>query len=107
VLLAREHERGGDALAVNRDGGLVGVLLDDREQIGQQALLVSRQLRPRLLRLWRSYAAGAADASDRSARGRDPRRRARGWNRRGIAAQVRRRSCARVRNRCPSSCLRW
>jgi len=39
VVLARVDERVPDALAVDGHGGLVGVLLDDREKIAQQALL--------------------------------------------------------------------
>ena len=36
VALAGEHERALDELAVDRLGGLVGVLLDDREQVAEQ-----------------------------------------------------------------------
>ena len=39
VVLAGEHERLHDAGAVHVLGDLVGVLLDDREQVGQQLAL--------------------------------------------------------------------
>jgi hypothetical protein len=47
VVQAGEHQCRLDALAVDRLGGLVGVLLDDREQIAEQALLRRRELRAR------------------------------------------------------------
>jgi hypothetical protein len=34
MMLAGEHERLRDALAVDRNQRVVGVLLDDREQVG-------------------------------------------------------------------------
>ena len=39
VVLAGEDERRLDLLAVDLDGGRVGVLLDDREDVRQQAAL--------------------------------------------------------------------
>ena len=44
VVLAGEHERLDDALAVDRLGDLVGVLLDDREQVGEQLALDRREV---------------------------------------------------------------
>jgi hypothetical protein len=38
------HERVLDPIAIDHDGRLVGVLLDDREQVGQQPALDRRQL---------------------------------------------------------------
>jgi hypothetical protein len=45
VVQAREDERLLDPLAVDRGGGMVGVFLDDREQVAEQLLLGSGQLR--------------------------------------------------------------
>jgi hypothetical protein len=48
VVLAGEHERGGDRVAVDRDERVLGVLLDDREEVGQQLALAvgeDRELR--------------------------------------------------------------
>ena len=42
VALARECERLLDPVALDRDGRLVGVLLDDREEIGEQPALQAR-----------------------------------------------------------------
>jgi hypothetical protein len=39
VVLAGEHEGLHDALAIDDLGDLVGVLLDDREEVGQQLAL--------------------------------------------------------------------
>ena len=55
VVLAGEHERLDDAVAVDRLGDLVGVLLDDREQVGEQLALERREVgrdrrRPRAVR---------------------------------------------------------
>jgi hypothetical protein len=44
MVLAREQERVQDRLAVDRLGDLVGVLGDDREQVGQQLVLERRQV---------------------------------------------------------------
>ena len=46
VMHAGVDERLFDAVAVNRDRGLIGVLLDDREQIAEQAPLGRGQLDP-------------------------------------------------------------
>ena len=46
VVLAGVHERLLDPVAVDRHGGLFGVLLDDREQVREQPLLDRRQLGP-------------------------------------------------------------
>jgi hypothetical protein len=40
VVLAGEDERGGHGLAVDRDERVLGVLLDDREQVAEQPALV-------------------------------------------------------------------
>ena len=45
VVLAREHERLHHAVAVDGLGDLVGVLLDDREQVRKQLLLDLREVR--------------------------------------------------------------
>jgi len=48
VMLAGKHERGGDRVAVDRDERLLGVFLDDREEVGQQLALAcgeERELR--------------------------------------------------------------
>jgi hypothetical protein len=44
VVLAREHEGLRHAIAVDGLGDLVRVLLDDREQVGQQVLLEAREV---------------------------------------------------------------
>jgi hypothetical protein len=43
VVLAGEHERRGHRLAVDRDQRVLGVLLDDREQVAEQPALVLLQ----------------------------------------------------------------
>ncbi|MGD1050711.1 MAG: hypothetical protein ABR947_06530 [Solirubrobacteraceae bacterium] len=43
VVLAGEHERGGDRVAVDRDERVLGVLLDDRKEIAEQPALVLLQ----------------------------------------------------------------
>jgi hypothetical protein len=48
MVLAGEHERLRDALAVDRNQRVVGVLLDDREQVGKQAALALGQRRDAL-----------------------------------------------------------
>jgi hypothetical protein len=97
VLLARVHERGLDALAVDRDRGLVGVLLDDREQVGQKPPLGRRQLGPaaRVLGVARP---ARADLANRLARGRDLRVRSPSRGVPVVGAQVLR-GCALLRNR--------
>ena len=44
VVLAGEDERGCDRVAVDRNERVLGVLLDDREQIGEQLALALGQL---------------------------------------------------------------
>jgi hypothetical protein len=44
VVLAGEDERRLDLLAVDLDGRRIGVLLDDREDVGQQAALEVREV---------------------------------------------------------------
>jgi hypothetical protein len=44
VVLAGEHERLHDAIAVDLLGHLVGVLLDDREQVREEVLLEPSQV---------------------------------------------------------------
>ena len=44
VVLAGEHERLLDAVAVDRDERLVGVLLDDREEVAEQLALARGEL---------------------------------------------------------------
>jgi hypothetical protein len=63
VVLAGEHERVQQARLVDRRGGLVGVLGDDREQVGQQLALERRQVGGRLRRRGRVR----ARAADRAA----------------------------------------
>lgn len=55
-MLAREDERRLDLLAVDLNGRRVGVLLDDREDVGQQASLELGEI-------------GALDGSMRASRG--------------------------------------
>jgi hypothetical protein len=70
VVHARVHERLLDPPTVDRDGGLVGVLLDDREQVREQPLLDRCQLGA----LDRSMSAPVAYPVDRGPRSRDQRR---------------------------------
>ncbi|HET8952964.1 MAG TPA: hypothetical protein VFN44_20745 [Solirubrobacteraceae bacterium] len=44
VVLTGEHERLHDAVAVDGLGDLVGVFLDDREQVREQVLLEPREV---------------------------------------------------------------
>ncbi len=44
VVLAREEERALDALAVDLDDAVVGVLLDDREDVAEEAALERGEL---------------------------------------------------------------
>jgi hypothetical protein len=89
VVLARIDERLLDPLAVDRDGGLVGVLLDDREQVREQPLLDRRQLGA----FDRALRRAAADAIDRRPGRRDQRR----------GAALLAAGFALLRNRLPSS----
>jgi hypothetical protein len=48
MVVAGEYERGRDGVAVDRDERVLGVLLDDREEVAQQpplALVQRRQVR--------------------------------------------------------------
>jgi hypothetical protein len=69
VVDAGVHERLLDPLAIDHDGRLVSVLLDDREQIRQQPALDGRQLGA----LDRGLRVGALNAVDRGSQ-RDQRR---------------------------------
>jgi hypothetical protein len=60
VVDAGEHERLLDAVAIDHDGRLVSVLLDDREQIREQPALDGRQLGA----LDRGLRVGALEAVD-------------------------------------------
>jgi hypothetical protein len=51
VVLAGEHERPLDLLAIDLDGRGAGVFLDDREDVGQQAALELGQIGARDLRM--------------------------------------------------------
>jgi hypothetical protein len=64
VVDAGVDERLLDAVAVDTHRGLVGVLLDDREQVAQQPALLSGQLGP----VDRRIRARALDPIDRRAR---------------------------------------
>jgi hypothetical protein len=116
VVNARVDERLLDAVAIDGDGRLVRVLLDDREQVAQQPPLGRRQLDPldRLVRI------GILKPVDGSARRRYQRRRRAGGVlgggfRSGAvvrgrvlllgagAAQPLGRGFALLRYRCPSS----
>jgi hypothetical protein len=81
VVAAGIDERLAHAIAVDRDRRLVGVLLDDREQVIQQALLVLAESK------WRRTELGAG----------------RGGGPAGPGAQLARRGCSALRNRPPSS----
>ena len=70
VVHARVHERLLDAVAVDRLDRLVGVLLDDREQVAQQAPLGVGQLRALDLPVH----VGTGDPIDRRPRGGEQRR---------------------------------
>jgi hypothetical protein len=43
MVLAGEDERGGNGIAVDRDERVLGVLLDDREEVGEQLALALGQ----------------------------------------------------------------
>jgi hypothetical protein len=94
VMGAGIDERLLDAVPVDRKGGVVRVLLDDREQVAEEAPLDGVQLRTLDDRL----GTGVFDPVDRRARGRDQRAR---------AAAARRllggRFALLLRNRWPSS----
>jgi len=94
MVLAREEERALDQVAVDVDDRLVGVLLDDREEVGQQPPLERRELGATDLG---GVALGMLDLIDRRA----PRRQAAtAVGAEAVAAVV-----AVLRNRWSSSCL--
>jgi hypothetical protein len=116
VVHARVDERLLDPVAIDGDGRLIGVLLDDREQIAEQAPLGRGQLDT----LDRRVGIGARELVDRRTRRRDQRRRRappviarlrprRLTGRRDVliltagTAQALGRGFALVRYRCPSS----
>jgi hypothetical protein len=69
VVLAREREGLHDAAAVDLLGDLVGVLLDDREQVGEQLALERREVvgdvRGRAVRVERAVDGPVAGDGDR------------------------------------------
>jgi hypothetical protein len=125
VMLAGEQERVGHAPAVDLDDRLVGVLVDDREEVGQELLLDGRELaRGRLLArrfgVWAAIDHPGCDAvvavgvGGRQHHGR--RRRRRGFIRavgrlRGGTLRLQAAATARAalfaRNCRPSSSRRW
>src|SRR5438105_15867841 len=94
VMRARVDERLLDAVTVDRDRGVVRVLLDDREQVAEETQLDCVQLRT----LDNCLGARVLDPIDRRARGRDQRARAAAG-----ACLLRGRFALVLRNRCPSS----
>ena len=60
VVLAGEHERVDDRLAVDRLGDLVSVLLDDREEVGEELALEVGEVGGRGLQRGRSTTRGGA-----------------------------------------------
>jgi hypothetical protein len=60
VVLAGEHERVDDGLAVDRLGDLVGVLLDDREEVGEELALEVGEVGGRGLQRGRGATLGGA-----------------------------------------------
>jgi hypothetical protein len=110
VVHARVDERLLDPLTVDRDGRLVRVLLDDREQIAEQALLDRCQLGA----VDRRLRGGVLEAVDLDPRRRDQRRLA-ACDAARVDTTVRRlrrlavqplglRFALLLRNRRPSSC---
>jgi hypothetical protein len=110
VVLAGEREGLDDAGAVDRFGDLVGVLLDDREQVGEQRALDRGQV---LRDLGGQCAVGVVGPVDRTvARDRDRRIRRTTSDGRGAVlllglGQAAFRIVSGVRNWSPSSSLRW
>jgi hypothetical protein len=114
VVDARVDERLLDPIAIDRDGGFVGVLLDDRKQVREKPALDRRELGA----LDRGLCVGALDLVDRRPQ-RDQRRTATAAavavglalraRRRGLlgACQPLCRGLALLRNRRPSSYRRW
>jgi hypothetical protein len=83
VVQAGVDERALHPLAVDRLGGLIGMLLDDREQVAEQALLSRRQLRARN----RGVSSRIADLVDRGTLGGNDRRLGRSAGGRQVSAR--------------------
>jgi hypothetical protein len=94
VVLAGEDERPLDAAAVDLDRGVLGVLLDDGEQVGQQPALERRQVAVADLG---AVLLGVDELVDRGA--------ARGQAAAGAVAVPVAAVSAVARDRCPSSRL--
>jgi hypothetical protein len=112
VVLAGEHERPHHALAVDRLGDLVGVLGDDREQVGEQRALDRRQVGRDVGGQRRRRVVGAVDGSvARDGDGRVRLRRASGHASAPFVLLRRVQAACRVvslvRYRSPSSSRRW
>jgi hypothetical protein len=113
VVLAGEHERADHGVAVDRLGDLVGVLLDDREQVREQLALELRQVvgraGERRVRVIRQVDRAVARYRDRAVVDRAALDRRRS----GVLRRVGRRLYAAasigslVRYRSPSSRRRW
>jgi hypothetical protein len=105
VVLAGEHERLHDPVLVDGLGDLVGMFLDDREEVGEQVLLDPREVgrdRPAGLRVRR----GAVDR--RVGGDRDRARRSAARDGRLLVAVYAAIAIGElVRNRSPSSRRRW
>jgi hypothetical protein len=101
-MLAGEHERVDHRLAVDRLGDLVGVLLDDREEVGEELALEVGEIGGRRFQRGRSAARGGAvnrpvrlDADVRGAIGLD------------VGGQAAALCVLLARNLSPSSSLCW
>ena len=107
MMLAGEHERLHDAVAVDGLRDLVGVLLDDREQVREQVLLELREVgRDRRARA--GVRRGAVDRRVRGDRDADPRARPARDRRLPVGRPtLLLRIGALLRNRSPSSRRRW
>ena len=108
VVLAGEQEGAQDGLAVDRVGDLVGVLGDDREQVGQQLVLERRQV----VRDRQRAVVAVLGAVDRAVRGDRDRRAsasasADGRRRVGAVQAAARLGLLLVRYCWPSSNRRW
>jgi hypothetical protein len=116
VVLAGEDERPHHALAVDVERDLVGVLLDDREQVGQQLALdrrqVGGQIRERPVRVVRAVDRPVTGDGDRRVRvdravGRSRPARDRRPPQLSRGGQAALRIVSVVRNRSPSSRRAW
>jgi len=106
MVLAGEHERADDGVAVDRLRDLLGVLLDDREQVGEQVLLDPRQV-PGDRRARGGVRRGVVDRRVRGDRDRALDSAARDRRARVVAAYAAIAIGELLRNRRPSSRLRW